>query len=888
MTIRTWQERQIAELNQWFVGRKQELSAFSDHVATSNPTHLLIAVSGQGGVGKTALLRRYMEIARQQDALTGFSEAEIDPIEVLGCFAGQLKRQNCRLRRFEKRFRAYSRYQQQILADPEAPQGALDLSARRLGGTAARAAVISARRIPAAGLFFDFVDENAAGEKMSAFTAYLSKKINNIDDFSMMQNPIGTLTSCFLGDLNKAAYSRRVVLLFDNFEFTRLGLESWLHKLLTQGFGELGIGISIVISGRHEVQYAWSDLAQWILRVPLGPFSCEEASEFLISRNVTDTVTTKSVMDASKQVPVLMELLVSNLPEYPQQQRDMTGEAIDRFLQWVDDPDLRHAVLLGAVPRRLNQDIFTTLVTEAKAAKIDEGQRSFQWLLTQPFIFKGGDGYWQYHSWVRELMLRHLSHLSPSGYAEAHRKLLAFYTVQHEELNSSRPSPLPKKQRLQSAFEYWYHATTLDVSGTLPSVLNGFVEAFHSDFMESYNWANLLIQAGSETKNDIALWWGKRLLQCYEDWRESRWDEVVESLTCLLDSSYLSQENQTATYASRSLAFQRNGQLDRSLADCDLVVELNKNSSWAYARRGKVHRLLGNLDIALRDYNSSLDLDSGCAWVLASRGEAHRLLHKYGRAIADLDRAIELDSKYLWAISQRAMTYKNLGNYKAALVDFDRAIELNQAYIGAIGGRGETFRLSGEYEKALADFNRAIANLSSADRSYVWILSSRGETYRQMGSFVEAVNDLEVALNQDANYVWALARKGRALCQLGDFDRSLVDLNSAIAKTDNKYDWALACRGELYRLLGEHERALADLDRAISLSEEQGHCSNDRFAWAYACRARTLAEMGRSKEVFSNLRIANRAGLLAQPAIFIDGCAPSAWASVKNIAREVS
>ena len=46
-----------------FVGREQELAIFRHHIASSPPRYLVFYITGQRGVGKTTLLKRYRDVA---------------------------------------------------------------------------------------------------------------------------------------------------------------------------------------------------------------------------------------------------------------------------------------------------------------------------------------------------------------------------------------------------------------------------------------------------------------------------------------------------------------------------------------------------------------------------------------------------------------------------------------------------------------------------------------------------------------------------------------------------------------------------------------------------------------------------------------------------------
>src|SRR5437588_4380268 len=91
-----------------FIGRKEELNVFQQEINRAPPRYLVFYISGQGGVGKTTLLRRYKEIAEN----SGFLLADCDEQQhsvptVLGRFAHQLAEQGISLKFFDERYKVY-------------------------------------------------------------------------------------------------------------------------------------------------------------------------------------------------------------------------------------------------------------------------------------------------------------------------------------------------------------------------------------------------------------------------------------------------------------------------------------------------------------------------------------------------------------------------------------------------------------------------------------------------------------------------------------------------------------------------------------------------------------------------------------------------------------
>src|SRR5579864_6951286 len=110
-----WGEIIDKEEAERFVGREQELETFSQQINRTQPRYLIFYLTGQGGVGKTTLLNRYREIAKDSSfLLTDCNELQRDIPAVLGRFARQLAEQGYPFKRFNERYKIYRQKMDEI------------------------------------------------------------------------------------------------------------------------------------------------------------------------------------------------------------------------------------------------------------------------------------------------------------------------------------------------------------------------------------------------------------------------------------------------------------------------------------------------------------------------------------------------------------------------------------------------------------------------------------------------------------------------------------------------------------------------------------------------------------------------------------------------------
>jgi len=120
-----------------FVGREDQLLLFRRNLQydpNDDRRRLVFAVFGQGGVGKSSLLRRFREIATSQfAAVTAWiDEDQTDVPQVIGRIAEQLAAQDQTVKAFDERYRVYRQRRQELEADPDAPQGFASFIGRTL------------------------------------------------------------------------------------------------------------------------------------------------------------------------------------------------------------------------------------------------------------------------------------------------------------------------------------------------------------------------------------------------------------------------------------------------------------------------------------------------------------------------------------------------------------------------------------------------------------------------------------------------------------------------------------------------------------------------------------------------------------------------------------
>ncbi|MFB7122361.1 tetratricopeptide repeat protein [Kitasatospora sp. NPDC056273] len=853
-----------------FVGRRAQLALFSENLrrspdpeATDDPADFLFHVRGVGGVGKSTLIAEWREAARRAGALTAVvDENDVHGLETaLSALARQLAEQAGPLKELDKALDEYRRARR-AAADrvPEPPTG---------GGTASlpsrmvtQAAFGAASMLPGGGVVAAIANPDNVALGADRLIAGMRQRRRGNDGEEV------ALCRAFVAELAKLCGrdSPSVVLFLDTWELTGRHLDVWLRDLLDGSYGDVPLDVVIVMAGREELcERDWGTLRSAVVDVPLDVFTEQETRELLAARGVTDPEVVEAVTGLSMRLPLLVALLAQTdlqaVGDIADAGADLTDHAVERFLQWIPEPERRETVLAAALPLQLNHDLFACAVPNAAAD-------AWEWLLSQPFI-AGHGSYRQYHPVVRASLLRRQRLHSPQAWATAHVRLAGHYAAEREALECRLPEqrrPADARWR-RLALNETYHSLCTDPTANLPRALDHVAWLVAADLAP---WVDMLGYAAQDTEDaELAGWAGRlraaasteqpetevlavlcapglpshvraRALAVRGDYRmASRPEEARADL----DRAVLLAPDLPMARACRGRAHVLSNRIEEALVDLGAAVDLDPAFGWALAYRGVANQSAGRLDAAVDDFSAALRLDPSLTWVFRFRGQAHRLAGWSDEAMADFTSAYEASPTDGWVLARRGEAHCLAGRLDEAMADFDAALELEPDDAGALGFRGEIHQSAGRLDEALADFDAALA----LDPEMVWVHGFRGEIHRSAGRLNEAMADFDAALARDAGLSWVFGLRAGVHESVGRLDEAMADLTAALA-VDPRAGWALARRGDVHRSAGRFEQAVSDYTAALELGAE--------VAWASVQRGELHKQANRTDEALADFAAA--------------------------------
>ncbi|MFI2777778.1 tetratricopeptide repeat protein [Streptomyces sp. ALB3] len=827
------------------MGRRGELAVFRETFAR-DPEEVdfpfLFHVRGNGGVGKTTLVRQWESAAREQPSVvTAYVDDEVhDAVEAMEAVSARLGRQGHPLKRFDKQLATYRQRRHQAESAAPAPQpdiangqaGAPVPAASPSSTVAAQVGLVGLGMVPGVGAFAGAVDPQQVALGADRVRAALNMRLRSHDDVQLVMNPVAVLAPVFLEDLaDLAERCERVVLFFDVYERTGPVLDAWLHAIVFgEEYGGLPVNVQVVLSGQPRLDpRVWGDRLGQVTEVCLEVFTEEEARTLLAGHGVTDEPSIELVLRLSGRLPLLVDMLARSGASSGDSFGDPSETAVERFLKWEPDAERREAALACALPLQIDEDIYRAVVPEAAG--------SYAWLRTLAFVSVQA-GRCRYHDVVRAAMLRLQRTRSPARWKLAHTRLADLFQqwrlAVEAEVGTDTEDHWRDSAWREHRLNETYHRLCAHPRTALPDALGQGPFAVEADVATLRRWAQIIGRAGVDTDSAVLAAWGHRLEAASEQERPG-----AAVLTVLLGASELDAPGRASAYAIRAAECRGAGDAEGALADCAAAVALAPDSARPHAGLGETYRVLGRYEEAVASCTRAVEIEPRYVLAYGSRGDAYRNLGRHDEALADFGRAVEIDPQYAWAYASRARVYEALGLQEEALADYDRAIGIDPLYEWAVGSRAQLFERMGRHDEALADFGRAV----EIDPQYAWAYAGRAKVYGALGRQDEALADYDRAIGIDPLYEWAVGSRAQLFERMGRYEEALADFGRAV-EIDPQYAWAYGNRAQVYEALGRREEALADYTRAIGIVPE--------YLGALVGRAQVHAELGRHEEALAD------------------------------------
>ncbi|MBA2391918.1 MAG: ATP-binding protein [Ktedonobacteraceae bacterium] len=349
-----------------FVGRANELSFFTEHILQrDDPAYNIISIYGDGGVGKSTLVNRYIEMvnspAFQEYCLAAIvDERQATPASMMEKFTAQLHMH-------QEFSRAITHYKAALRKQQDEQETMQDAVLQR----APDFAVAAVEGVPIVG---PLLREGLKMTTAQVLDRYHTKQNRLVS--VRLEDPIRDLTNAFITEINRLAESfvttsertkrrHRILLLFDTFEQLATEAAPWLLDYFLTS--DISNSIVILTAGRIPIGRSLPDDPKlWlpyrdnkvIYSIALTSFTFQETQAHLEQRGITTTARIDSIWQLSRGLPLYLSLLTSD----PRSDVDPTTDVVANFLRWIpQNENIKRRLVLDAslFSRPFNQDNLT-------------------------------------------------------------------------------------------------------------------------------------------------------------------------------------------------------------------------------------------------------------------------------------------------------------------------------------------------------------------------------------------------------------------------------------------------------------------------------------------------------------------------------------------------
>jgi tetratricopeptide (TPR) repeat protein len=222
---------------------------------------------------------------------------------------------------------------------------------------------------------------------------------------------------------------------------------------------------------------------------------------------------------------------------------------------------------------------------------------------------------------------------------------------------------------------------------------------------------------------------------------------------------------------------------ERTIEDCDVLIEAESNRSYHYLLRAVAYDDLNRDVEAIVDCNKAVELDSQKIQPYVIRGVIHLKMQEIGPAIADLDQAMLLAKDS--SDKQKILLYRAIARMRSpeyrdlAIEDFTTLLDtagsddmLSRCYYL----RGLTKAWQHKDDLARKDFLQATLQKPSVAEGLIW----RAKAFFKLGKTADAMEDINSALQKNPYSSDAYLTKGTFEAKMERYEEAVKDFDKAI------------------------------------------------------------------------------------------------------------
>ncbi len=261
------------------------------------------------------------------------------------------------------------------------------------------------------------------------------------------------------------------------------------------------------------------------------------------------------------------------------------------------------------------------------------------------------------------------------------------------------------------------------------------------------------------------------------------------------------------SYANRGLAFHATNDEARAQADWAMARKVDSRAAMPHLCLARVHFINGNVERSLRECNYALCIDPNNSLAYLVRAEVNGTLGKLDDMLADATAAIRLAPNDGACYVVRAGAYEERGEYQKAIADCNEAIRYGEAN-NVYRVRGQSYAGLGDVSRATEDLEKSL-RLNPTDPKRYFDL---GQMWMRNGDLRKAWQYCELAIDHDPMYAEAYVLRALIHIEQNQNERAIADTTEAIRRGGPRKCYAVRSAAEL--ALGYVAKADADFQEA--------------------------------------------------------------------------
>ncbi|RMH74485.1 MAG: tetratricopeptide repeat protein, partial [Calditrichaeota bacterium] len=646
---------------------------------------------------------------------------------------------------------------------------------------------------------------------------------------------------------DRCGHNTRFLLVIDTYEKVPPEVDEWLVKTFLLGCDEdIDFDLRLIISGRHALKDCnrhWQEeFGDWILPLPVAPFTREETADFLARRrpDIQDPETIEAIYRHTGGYPLWLSLWAERGlgPEAFVSVKDLQTMEERLAEGVVGDPQHREWLRRAALFRRFESRDDLALIIDR------DTDAAYDWLTHQPTLVEGRERFWKLHDIPRNIFLVSFFARSPKEFRRLAGNLLRHYQARlappwEEWRPLNRRIPLSVDDLKAYLPDIGYYRVLTD--GGVGEV---FVDMVLRTADKSPEAAEALLAAG---------------LQALEDLKMEIPPEL-ETVRALLTAPTGKPDPQVVNRLEQSSQWEKFSDYQKAIywnlvGECFYVLDSYQKANekyrkavtiepeyvYAYFNWGYSLANLGRHEEAIEKYRKAVEIDPRYAAAYNNWGNSLAWLGRHEEAIEKYQKAIEIEPEDYWHYSRLDDLLVELGRGEEAIDRYRKITERDPDSARAYKQWGNLLTRLGRHEEAIEKYRKAV----EIDPQDAWAYSDWGDSLAKLGRHEEAIEKYRKTVEIAPQNAWAYRRWGDSLAELGRYEEAVQKYQKAIEIKPDNY-WYHSRLDDLLVKLGREEEAI---NRYRKITER-----NPDSAWAYEQWGDLLTRLGRHEEAIEKYR----------------------------------